>query len=181
MVFSLFSCQGPPKITCQLAAGPSYQNVFRDTSKKQRFEWKTYKGVSHGAHPTRLGNSFPMRGVRLFWTLADKERRQHKCKNAPRGPVELSRACSFVHTLASDKSWGMLENVHLFFHARRKSLDARVVAWIRGDFLRTSTPIHATVPAFHAVRVKSPIRCKYIFKHVHAFSPFFKNSRPTSS
>ena len=28
---------------------------------------------------------------------------------------------------------------------------------------------------------EKPIRCEYIFKHVHAFSRFFKNSRPTSS
>ena len=117
----------------------------------------TVKGVSHGARPTRLGNSFPMRGVRLFWTRAEKEGRQRERKNATCGPVKLSHACSFVHTLASDKSWGRAGECLSFFHARRKSTDAGVVAWIRGDFLRTSTLIHATVPAFHTVHVKCPL------------------------
>ena len=64
------------------------------------------KAVSHGARPTCLGTTFPMRGGSLFWTCAANEGRQRKRENAPRGPVKLSRVCSFVHTLASDKSRG---------------------------------------------------------------------------
>ena len=44
MVFNLFHVKDPPKITCNLAAGTLISKcvVSATTSKKQRFEWKTY-------------------------------------------------------------------------------------------------------------------------------------------